>query len=110
MSKVFILNHGPYDYSPAEEFGSLTFITEGKLPRLDVAGMFRECDDALRGAEESDYLLLTGLTVLASVACAIFARRFGRLNLLLWDGKRYIPRTIIFNDESSNEQEKGEKQ
>lgn len=98
MPRVYVVNKGPHDYSDAERFGELVFCTEGSIDKFDLAQMHREVSDSLADSEACDYLLLTSLTSLCSVACAIFATKHGRLNILLHRGDGYTERTLIFNN------------
>lgn len=94
MRKVYIPNRGPHDYSEAERFGELVVCTVGSLDRFDTAQMFRELEDAMYDSTPDDFILLTSLTSLCSVACAIFAAKHWRLNLLIHSKDGYISRTL----------------
>ena len=94
MKKVYIVNKGGHNYSPATEFGELVFCTEGLLDPFNVASMYRILSDSMKDSKPGDYILLTSLTVLCSVACAVFARKHGRLNLLLFRNGRYVERQL----------------
>ena len=83
MPKVYILNRAAHDFSDAERFGELVYCTEGSLDKTDLQQMYRELSYALRDSEACDYILLTSLTSLCSIACAIFATTHGGLNLLI---------------------------
>jgi len=48
-------------------------------------------------ARPDDYILLTSLTSLCSIACSLFAHKFGRLNLLIFEEGEYLERTLTFN-------------
>ena len=82
--KVFVINRSSHDYSQAEEFGKLVFMTEGSLNRFAVSKMFRTFEPFIQTSKEHDYLLLSGLSVMCSVASAMFADKHGRLNLLIY--------------------------
>lgn len=97
MSKVYVTNKGGHDYSAARRWGPLVYMTEGQLSKYDTGQMFRECSEALANSEPDDWILLTSLTTLCSVACAIFAHRHGRLNLLIFRDDGYVERKIVFN-------------
>lgn len=93
--KVYIPNKGLHDYTNAWSFGDLVFCTDGQVNRRDLHTMHSELSTAMDEAEEDDYILITGLTALCSIACGIFASRFGKLNLLIHEGGgRYLERSI----------------
>jgi hypothetical protein len=96
MPNVYIANNGGHDYTEAEAFGKLVFCTTGSINKTDLAQMFRELTDALRDANPDDYLLITSLTSLCSVATGILADRFGTVNFLIYDGGRYLTKTVVF--------------
>lgn len=98
MSKVYVVNDGGHDFSAAKRFGSLLFCTRGALSKFNVGQMYREVTEALQHSEPDDYILLTSLTTLCSVACAIFAVKHGRLNLLIFKDNDYVERHVVFND------------
>ena len=105
MAKVFIINRGGHDHSDAKRFGELVYLSEGVVNRYAITEMYREFVQVLKGSNEEDYILLTGLSVMSSLACAIFSRMHGRLNLLLYRATRtpgeqgsYIERTILIDE------------
>jgi len=95
---VYVVNKGPHDYSPAKEFGELIYLTQGTLSKYDVGQMYRECQPVLADSVPEDYILITSLTTLCTVACGIFAHLHGRLNLLIYKGNKYVVRTVVFNN------------
>lgn len=97
MNKVFIINRAGHDYSPAYEYGEVIFCTEGTQNRFDTNNIFRTFSELFRGSDKDDMILLTSLSIMCSIACAIFARAHGRLNLLLYRDGRYIKRTILID-------------
>ena len=94
MRKVFIPNKGPHDYTEAERFGDLVFCTVGSLDKFDTAEMYRELDDAMHDSQPDDYLIITSLTSLCSIASAILAAKHKRVNFLIHRGDMYVPREI----------------
>jgi len=95
MPVVYCVNRGGHDYSAAEAYGEVLFITEGKLAKYDASQMLRECEAAFADSTPDDYILLTSLTTLCSVACAIFAHKHGRLNLLIHKDDGYVERKLV---------------
>ena len=93
-SRVYIVNRGAHDYTDAERFGDLVFCTEGSLNKQDISQMYRELLAALEDSVPEDFLVLTSLNSLCSIACAMFAARHHRLNLLIYSNGRYVPTTL----------------
>lgn len=97
--RVYVPNKGLHDYTEAWDFGEVVFCTDGQLNRKDLLSMHSILDTAMSDATEDDYILLTSLTSLCAVACAIFASRFGRINLLIHDEGKYLERSLNFDGE-----------
>jgi hypothetical protein len=97
MAKVYIINKGCHDYSPAENFGQLVFLSEGTLNRFNTSEMHRRFIHILRLSDPSDFILISGMAIMSSIACSIFATIHHRLNLLLWksETKTYEERIIV---------------
>lgn len=93
--KVFIVNDGAKDYSAAETFGEIVFCTDAQFKRTDIASMNRQLSETLLDAREDDLLMVAGLPQLMSVASAILAAQFGRVNFLIYDGSRYVERELV---------------
>ena len=102
MPIVYITNRGPHDYSGAEHFGELVFCTDGPVDKFDTSQMYRELDAELSDSESNDYILLTSLTSLCSIACAIFASKHQRLNLLIHKGDGYLARSLVFDNSTKD--------
>ena len=96
QQKVFVVNKGGHDYSDAERFGALVFCTDGLVGKFNTSQMVREFNDVFTSSDENDYILLTSLTTLCSIACSVFAAKHKRLNLLIFKNDRYIVRRVVF--------------
>ena len=92
--KVFIINKSGHDYSPAQEFGDLVFLSEGFVEPYDLNIHYREFSEKLQEAQEGDYLLITSLASLNALAGWILGIKGLSLNLLLFKGNKYLERNI----------------
>ena len=97
MPKVYIVNKSTHDFSGAEKFGQLIYMTEGRMNRFSTNDMMRKFGDAMRNSGEKDYILLCSLNVMNAVACSIFARKHGTLNLLLYKSGEYVERNHLLD-------------
>jgi len=107
---VFIVNKSSHDYSSAEDFGNLVFMTQGSLQRFSTSKMFRTFEPFIKASKTFDYLLLSGMTVMCSVACAMFAHKHGRINLLIHkpnprNSGSYQERVIVMGGEYNEKRE-----
>lgn len=91
---VFVPNKGTHDFSPAEHYGRLVYITDGQLSRFDTNMILQACEDVLEQAREDDFLLVTSLNIINCIASAVLAARFGRVNYLLFNRGKYLVRTV----------------
>ena len=95
VKQVFVVNKSSHDFQPAEKYGKITFLSEGSMNRYATNSMIRQFSDALENSQPSDYIVPCSLNVMNSIACAIFACKHGRLNLLLFKDGIYIERNHI---------------
>ena len=92
--KVFIPNKGGHDYSRAAEFGEIVFVTEGTQNRFAVANLYRAFIDAMVDSDKMDYFVPSSMNILNAIGAAVFARKHGRLNFLLFREGEYIEREV----------------
>ncbi len=98
MPRVYIVNRSAHDYSRAEAFGDLVYLSSGPMSRYEVNNMVRQFSEGLATSAPSDYLVMSGLAMMNSIACAIFTLKHHRLNLLLFKNGTYVERNVVFND------------
>jgi uncharacterized membrane protein (UPF0182 family) len=103
MSKrVYIVNKSVHDFSAAVEYGELIYLSEGSVNRFNTSQIYRKFYPLLKDSNETDYILITGLTIMNLVAAFIFAIKHKRLNLLLFKSfkgnKEYLERILIGED------------
>lgn len=96
MPKVYVVNKGSHDYSDAKRFGELHFLSEGPISKYAVSKIYREFAMILRESTPLDYVLLTGLTTMACIACSCFSfLHEGKLNLLIFKNGKYVERKMM---------------
>ena len=97
---IWVINRSAHDYSGASRFGTIKFMSEGPINRYATSKIFRLLNDELVQSKKNDYILLTGLTVMACIACAIFALRHKSLNLLIFKptNHTYVERRMDLSD------------
>ena len=95
MTRVFIVNRSAHDFSAAEEFGEIVFLSEGPMNRYACNNMYRAFSEVMKDSNDTDYIVPCSLNVMNSIACAIFAKKHGKLNLLLFKSGNYIERNLI---------------
>ena len=95
---VWVTNKSSHDFSPAEKFGRLEYLTEGVLPsKFSVNMLYRTFIEKTKNAKQDDFILMSGPSSALSVIVAIMAARFGVVNLLIHDTKekKYEERSLV---------------
>lgn len=95
MRKVYIVNKSNHDFSPARNYGELVFLSEGPMNRYSTNNMMRVFTEKMKLSQGDDYIVPCSLNVMNSIACAIFAHKHGKLNLLLFREGSYIERNHV---------------
>ena len=98
MPKVFIPNKSGHIYDDAKRYGEIVFVTAGLQNKYSVNQMTRIWNDALKNSKADDLIVLTGLNIICSIGCAVFAVKHKRLNLLLWRNDKYIKREEMLEE------------
>jgi len=101
-TKVYVVNKGSHNFSSAEKYGRLIYMTEGYQPKFSVAAALRRFQFSMQDSHEDDHILLTGLSVLNCIACSLFTLKHSRLNLLLFNGKGYVERTLLLDEKGED--------
>ena len=99
MARVFIPANQGHDYSRADAYGTIHFVTEEPLPTSNFGHMRDLWRRALVNSSKEDWIVVSSLASHLAIGSAIFARRHGRLNLLVFDGGDYVGRTIVLQEE-----------
>lgn len=94
MKRVYVPNGWRHTATDAERYGRLVYLTDGPVRRTDVRGLMSTISEGLEDSRPDDFIAVGALSVLTSLTAAVFAARHGRLNLLLWDKGRYVPRHV----------------
>ena len=92
---VYIVNKSTHDFSAAEKFGRVIFLSEGPMNRYATNNMFRIFKEVMKDSQPEDYIVQCALNVMNSIACYLFASKHGRLNLLLFKDGDYIERNHV---------------
>jgi hypothetical protein len=95
--KVFIPNKGAHDYSDALRFGTIEYVTTLNVNRYSVGTMLRVWHKALKNSDKDDYILITSLTILCCIGCALFAMKHRQLNILLFRNDKYLSRRLFLD-------------
>jgi len=111
--KVFIINNSGHDFSQAEKYGDLVFLSSGKVDSFALNRHFREFVELMKGASEGDYILVTSLSSLNLLAGWIMGHLGFNLNVLIFKesgyiSKRLVPNIIFDKQQGQDKEEKDE--
>jgi hypothetical protein len=97
--RVYVPNRSFHDFSDANRFGELVYLTEGTQDRFKINDLYRRIGTKLEQAGPGDYLLISGPSTVNAIAASILAYKFGRINYLVYDGAtaRYVSRPIVLS-------------
>lgn len=95
MSKVYVVQENNHiDYSDAERFGDLVFLTASELKAVPGSLMndkiLDSIDSGLKGFSSGDYLVLTGNPAAIGYAFHRVASQSDVVNTLSWDKMRGV--------------------
>lgn len=102
IAKVYIVNKAGHDFSRAERFGELVYLSEGPINRFSLTAMYREFSEKLKDSSLDDFILPTGFSIMTMVAAIIFAHKHGRINVLLFKEGDYIERNLVLDGSQQN--------
>lgn len=96
MAKVYIVNNTNHDYSKAEQYGELVYVTKGKLPIFKTNTVRAMLEKGLVKFSKDDYLLISGPAIVSVMAATILYNNFDTVKFLVFDAKQqdYVVRHI----------------
>lgn len=102
--KVFVTNFAGHDYTDAERFGELTWITKGYVSFHSLDRVkFAICEKIMASAPQ-DWLLLSGIPVISALAAAFWYHRHKQVKLLVLDKKQKDKyRELIVTEKNFND-------
>jgi len=95
MSKVFIINKSAHNFNATKQFGKAIYLSEGLMSRYATTNMHRQFGSKMKKSKPEDYIVLCSLNVMNAIACSIFVKKHGTLNLLLYKKGSYVERNLV---------------
>ncbi len=95
VSKVYIINDSGHDYKEAEKYGTLIYLTRGKVAPYAIIQNYRTFAEKMKDATPDDYILVTSLASMNAIAGWIMGTLGFPLNLLLFKDSTYVVRRIM---------------
>ena len=96
MAKVYIVNNANHDYSKAEQYGELVYVTRGKLPIFKTSTVRTMLEKGLVKFTKDDYLLISGPAIVSVMAATVLYNKFDTVKFLVFDAKQqdYVVRHL----------------
>lgn len=96
--KVYVTNYAGHDYSVAEKFGKLVFVTRGYISFQSLDRVKYAVSEGIKGSEPEDYLLLSGTSIICVLAAIAWYHLHKYVRLLVWDMKGDCYREVVCSD------------
>lgn len=88
LDKVFVVNYNDAsDFSSAATYGELVYMTSGYTPLHDIEELDRKISTYINLSSATDYLVLSGASVLSALAVLRWKEKHGYVNLLMYNRK-----------------------
>lgn len=89
MPKVFVINGMTHDFSNAESYGKLVYVTEGKVPLFKTDVTRKMLKEGLVGFTADDYLVVSGPALMCMMATLLVS------DIVKAEGATHI-KTLVF--------------
>jgi len=95
MPKVYIINNSGHDYSPAEQYGELVFLSSGKVHPYESNTHYRDFAEKMKDATSEDFILITSLASMNAIAGWILGTLNLPLQMLIFKDGEYVVRKLM---------------
>lgn len=97
-NKVYVTNFTGFEYSEAEKFGEMVFMTEGYVDFKNINKVTEKLAFFIQKSKPDDYLLLSGNNLLCAIALHHWLMFHGTCKVLHWQLKNYVEYIIERGD------------
>lgn len=93
--RVYVINNSGHDFARASEFGDIIYLSEGVVDFTNVNLQYRWFVEKMWDSTPDDYILVTSLHSMCTIAGWIMGILGHPLRLLLHDKGHYVQREIV---------------
>lgn len=94
-TKVYITNYGGHpEYEQAEQFGEFRYITKGYVNFASLDRVKLDILDVIKDSRPEDYLLVSGINIIAIMSGILWFHLHKKVNMLVWDKKHRVYRNL----------------
>jgi len=97
--RVFVTNYAGHDYTQAEQFGKIVFVTKGFVSFESLDRLKFMVTESLLDTTPDDYILLSGTTLICSLVVSIWLHMHKVAHILNWDKKTSDYRLLTLTTE-----------
>lgn len=93
---VFLSNMGKHEYDSLAAYGAMRPVTQGNYNVFKTERLTEEIIACLADSSETDYLALSGSTLIAAICMEVWMLMHKRVQLLIFDPRQdqYVPRAF----------------
>ncbi|MNB67584.1 hypothetical protein D3C87_954950 [compost metagenome] len=99
MPKVYVVNKRHHDFSSAEKYGELVYMTEGIVPIFKTTALMEDFEEKLKDFNyKEDFLLISGPSIANMMAAMVLVQgSYSPFTVLIHDVKeqKYVARTML---------------
>lgn len=99
--RVFVANFAGHDYSIAEKYGELVFITKGFISFQGLDRVKYRVAQGMMEATAEDWLVLSGTNIINVLAALLWYQRHDCVKILNFDKTTQVYREIIVTRENN---------
>lgn len=100
--KVYVANYAAHDFSTAERYGELRFITKGFISFQGLDRVKYQVAEGLRDTSAEDWLALSGANILNVLAALLWYDKHRVVKILNFDKNSRQYREITVTPENNN--------
>lgn len=100
--RVFIANYAGHDYTKAEAYGELKFVTKGFISFQSLDRVKFQVAEGLVGTRSEDWLVLSGTNIVNALAAVLWYVMHGKVKILNYDKSTGSYREIILTGEATD--------
>jgi hypothetical protein len=90
MATVYVVHQGDIDFTPAQQYGDLRYITQGYARFDNVKKLSQQIANHLCDSKPTDFLVLSGNNLLCAIVCLMWMKLHGHINILHWAKDSYV--------------------
>ena len=92
---VFVANFAGHDYTAAEKYGTLKYVTRGYISFNSLDRVKFQCAEGIKDSTPEDFLLVSGTAIVNAITALAWIAKHGVVQLLNFDARSGDYRLVI---------------